>query len=111
MLTSSSSDFFDGLGRQLLRSPEMCYANKDEVTGGVWSRSPCHSPPISVDPPTAASNTSQLSRSARGSQPPEGGMFLPSCFALLAGCCRVTCKARSTAMTRHFYHKRDYTFG
>ena len=35
--------------------------------------------------PQTASNTSQYSGSARGSQPPEGGIFLPCCFAFLAG--------------------------
>jgi DNA-binding XRE family transcriptional regulator len=89
----------------------MCYATKDEVTGSVWSLSPCPRPPISVDPPAAASNTSQYSRNAWGSQPPPGGMFLPCCFALLAGCRRVTCKARSTPMPRHSYRERDYTIG
>ncbi len=68
-------------------------------------------PPISVDPPTAASNTSQYSGSVRGSQPPEGGIFLPCCFALLFGCFRVTCKARSTPMPRHSYCERDSVFG
>ena len=68
-------------------------------------------PPINVDPPTAASTTSQYNWSARGSQPPEGGIFLPCCFAFLAGCRRVTCKARSTAMTRHSYRERAYAFG
>src|SRR6266567_7126541 len=30
------------------RSPDMCSANKDEVTGRVWSLSPCPSPPQSA---------------------------------------------------------------
>ena len=38
-------------------------------------------------------------------------MFLPCCFAFLAGCRRVTRKAKSTPLTRHSYHERDYTFG
>src|SRR5438105_6759757 len=38
-------------------------------------------------------------------------MFLPYCFAFLAGCRRVTWKARSTPMPRHSYRERDYTFG
>jgi hypothetical protein len=53
LLTSCSSDVLDRRGRQLLRSPEMCSATKDEVNGSVWSLSPCPRPPISVDPPTA----------------------------------------------------------
>ncbi len=36
-------------------------------------------------PADSASNTSQYSGSAQGSQPPEGGIFLPCCFAFLAG--------------------------
>ena len=46
--------------------------------------------------PRTASNTSQYSESARGSQPPQGGIFLPCCFAFLVGCRRVTWKERST---------------
>jgi hypothetical protein len=38
-------------------------------------------------------------------------MLLPDCFTLLARYCRVTWKARSTPMPRHFYHERDYAFG
>ena len=38
-------------------------------------------------------------------------MFLPCYFAFLAGCRRVTRKAKSTPMTRHSYHERDYVFG
>src|SRR5437879_820623 len=38
-------------------------------------------------------------------------MFLPCCFALLAWWRRVTCKERSTPMTRHSYQERDYAFG
>jgi hypothetical protein len=79
----------------------MCYPTKGEVTGRAWSLSPCpRHPSINVDPPTAASNTSQYSESARGSQPPEGGIFLPCCFAFLVGCRRVTRKAKSTPMSR-----------
>ncbi len=37
-----------------MRSPEMCYANKGEVKGSVWSLSPCPRHPSSnVDPPRA----------------------------------------------------------
>src|SRR6266849_7604124 len=61
--------------------------------------------------PRTASNTSQYSGSARGSQPPEGGIFLPCCFAFLVGCRRVTRKAKSTPMSRHSYRERDYAFG
>src|SRR3989440_10349308 len=89
----------------------MCYATKDEVKGRVWSLSPCPRPPNQRGPASSASNTSQYSESARRSQPPEGGMFLPCCFAFLVGCRRVTCKERSTPMTRHSYHERDYAFG
>ena len=126
LLIGCSSDCFAVWRRQLLRSPEMCSANKDEVkrmkfqgSSGVFRHSP--DPPSSVDPPRAAhrrhlgdgvprtaSNTSQYSGSAWGSQPPEGGMFLSCCFAFLAGCCRVTRKARSTPMMRHSYRERDY---
>src|SRR5437879_12891810 len=54
ILTGCSSDFLDGRGRQLLRSPEMCYANKDEVSERVWSLSPCPRHPSSnVDPSRA----------------------------------------------------------
>jgi hypothetical protein len=38
-------------------------------------------------------------------------MFLPCYFAFLAGCRRVTWKAKSTPMTRHSYLERDYAFG
>jgi hypothetical protein len=55
--------------------------------------------------PRTASNTSQYSESARGSQPPEGGIFLPCCFAFLVGCRRVTRKAKSTPMSRHSLSK------
>jgi hypothetical protein len=37
-------------------------------------------------------------------------MLLPCCFAFLAGCCRVTRKAKSTPMTRHSYQERDRPF-
>ncbi len=60
---------------------------------------------------SSASNTPQYSGSAWGSQPPEGGMFLPCYFAFLAGCRRATRKAKSTPMTRHSYQERDYAFG
>ena len=93
------------------RSPEMCYATKDEFTGRVWSFSPCPRPPNQRGPASSASNTSQYSGSAWGSQPPAGGMLLPCCFAFLVGCRRVTRKAKSTPMTRHSYHERDYAFG
>ena len=59
-------------------------------------------------PAASASNTSQYSGSAWGSQPPEGGMFLPCCFAFLAGCCRVTRKVKSTPMPWHSYRELDY---
>jgi hypothetical protein len=62
-------------------------------------------------PASSESNTSQYSRSDGGSHLPEGGIFLPCCFAFLVGRCRVTWKARSTPMTRRSYHERDYTFG
>ena len=61
--------------------------------------------------PRTASHTSQYSGSAWGSQPPEGGIFLPCCFALLVGCRQVTWKARSTPLPRHSYRERDYAFG
>src|SRR5215831_15674963 len=32
-------------------SPEMCYANKDEVTGRIWRLSPCPRLPIKVNLP------------------------------------------------------------
>ena len=38
-------------------------------------------------------------------------MFLPCCFAFLAGCPRVMWKAKSTPMPQHSYRERDYTFG
>src|SRR5437899_6304331 len=60
---------------------------------------------------SSASNTPQYSGSAWGSQPPKGGMFLPCYFAFPVECRRVTRKARSTPMTRHSYHERDYAFG
>src|SRR6266571_7836665 len=62
-------------------------------------------------PAASASNTSQYSGRAWGSQSPESGMFLPCCFAFLAGCRRVTRKARNTPMTRHSYREHDYAFG
>ncbi len=62
-------------------------------------------------PAASASNTSQYSGRAWGSQPPESGMFLPCCFAFLAGYRLVTRKARNTPMTRHSYREHDYAFG
>src|SRR5260370_2485846 len=79
--------------------------------GSVGSLSPCPRPPKQRGPASSASNIYQYSGSGRGSQPRAGGKFLPFCFPLLAGCRRVTWKARSTPMTRHSYHERDYTFG
>src|SRR6266566_5830162 len=61
----------------------ICYPNKGEVTGRVWSLSPFPRPSKQRGPASSASNTSQYSRSAWGSQPPEGSMFLPFCFAFL----------------------------
>src|SRR5271157_5713554 len=92
IMSGCSSNCFAGLGRQFLRSPEMCYATRDEVTGRVWSHLLSPRPSHQRGPALSASNTSQYSGSARGSQPPEGGMFLPCCFAFLAGCRRVTRK-------------------
>jgi hypothetical protein len=51
--------------------------------------------------PRTASNISQYSARAWGSQTPEGGIFLPCCFAFLVGCRRVMRKAKSTSMSRH----------
>src|SRR2546430_9599427 len=79
--------------------------------GSVGSFSPSPTPPTQWGPADIASNTSQYSGSAWGSQPPAGGKFLPCCFALLVGCRRVTRKERSTPMTRHSYRERDYAFG
>src|SRR5215472_10734286 len=112
ILTSCSSDVLDGLEE----TASLCARDVLSYQGcalqgesGVFRHAP--DPPFSVDPPTAASNTSQDSMSAWGSQPPEGGKLLPCCFALLAGCRRVTRKARSTPMPRHSYRKRDSAFG
>jgi hypothetical protein len=44
-------------------------------------------------------NPFQYSESARGSQPPYGGIFLPNYFSSLVGRCRIMWKARSTLMT------------
>ena len=53
------------------------------IVGSVWSLSPFPRPPKQRGPADSASNTSQYSGSGRGSQPPEGGILLPCCFALL----------------------------
>src|SRR6266566_9336870 len=98
-------------GDRFARSPEMCYATKDEVNGSVWSLSACPRPPNQRGPADSASNISQYSGSAWGSQPPTGGKLLPCCFAFLVGCRRATWKTRSTPMPRHSYREHDYTFG
>jgi hypothetical protein len=73
----------------------MCSATKDEGRGRVWSRSPLPRPSTERGPASIVSNTSQYSGSDGGSQPPEGGKFLPCYFAFLAGCPRVRRKAWS----------------
>jgi hypothetical protein len=52
------------MNRQILRSHEMCYPNKDEFTGGVWSLSP--DPPQSAWTHLERIHTYQYSGSARG---------------------------------------------
>ncbi len=83
---------------------------KLEGASGVFRHAP--DPPISVDPPTAAAPSPGLrptllsiARVPGGSQPPEGGIFLPCCFAFLVGCRRVTRKAKSTPMSRRSLSK------
>ena len=59
-----SSNLLRSAVLESFRSP-MCSPTKGEVTGRVWSLSPCpRHPPINVDPPTAASTTSQYNWSA-----------------------------------------------
>ncbi len=70
--------------------------------------------------PQTASNTSQCSGSAWGSQPPEGGILLPfasHCWTqsgahhppdgVCVRCCRVTRQAKSMPTPRHSYRERD----
>ena len=74
-------------GNSLVIGQKIWYSSKkSEVKGSVWSLSPCpRRSPNSVDPPTAASNTSTSIAGVAGevSRKP-GGTLLPCCFALLA---------------------------
>ena len=93
-------------------SPEMCYTTKDEVTQ--------ESLELHTIPQTLHSAWTRLGRiqhllSVAG-VPGEVSrqrvdMLLPCYFALLAWCCRVTWKEKSTPMPRHSYRERGYAFG
>ncbi len=81
------------------------------MNGRIWSLSPFPRPSNERGPADSASNTSQYSVSAWGSQPPEGGMFLPCCFAFMVECRWATWKTKSTPMPRHSYRERDHALG
>jgi WD40 repeat protein/transcriptional regulator with XRE-family HTH domain len=99
----------------------MCYANKDEVNGRVWSLSSCPRPPNQCGPADSASNTSQYNWECLGKSVARG-WHLSSLLVRIPGrsspgeikLCGVLPgheEGKEHAMPRHSYRDSDYAFG
>ena len=84
--------------RELLPDTSIMYKLHDSAMNIVGESGVVRPAPDSLSARTHLERIqhSQYSGGARGSQPPEGSIFLPCCFAFVIGCCRATWKAKST---------------